>query len=127
MVWSCYEAHESARGWKPGLARSPAKNEEQGARVKKTSDYQEHAHECRVLARKMQGRQRDQLLKMAATWERLAADSSVLIRRHPELGRQGHDSREGSAEAQGAISPTLITRWRLQRPDRVNERLSGSP
>ena len=62
--------------------------------MKKASDYQAHAQECRVLARNMQGQQRDQLLDMAATWERLASDRSDLIRRHPELKREGEDDPE---------------------------------
>jgi len=47
-------------------------------------------------ARKMQGQQRNQLLKMAATWERLAADSSVWLQRHPELALEGHDEEEAT-------------------------------
>jgi hypothetical protein len=31
------------------------------------------------------GEQRDQLLEMALTWEKLAAERSDLVRRHPEL------------------------------------------
>jgi hypothetical protein len=67
--------------------------------VKTASDYQAHANECRVLARNMQGQQRDQLLQMAATWERLAADRSVFIRRHPELAQKGEHEEAAAAAA----------------------------
>jgi hypothetical protein len=65
--------------------------------VRKASDYQAHAHECRVLARNMQGQQREQLLDMAATWEKLASDRSVLIRRHPELAAEGEHEEVADA------------------------------
>jgi len=65
--------------------------------VKKASDYHAHAQECRVLARNMQGQQRDQLLDMAATWERLASDRSDLIRRHPELEAHSNDREDAAA------------------------------
>jgi hypothetical protein len=54
--------------------------------MKKASEYREHADQCRDLAKRMApGEQRDQLLEMATTWEKLAAERSDLIRRHPEL------------------------------------------
>jgi hypothetical protein len=65
--------------------------------MKKASEYRQHAEECRVLARGMlEGPQRDQLLEMAATWEKLAIDRSDLIRRHPELsiGDEHREERE---------------------------------
>ena len=37
----------------------------------------------------MTGQQRDQLLEMAATWERLAEDRAALVKRHPELAVDG--------------------------------------
>ena len=37
----------------------------------------------------MSGDQRDQLLEMAATWERLAQERAELVRRHPELALHG--------------------------------------
>jgi hypothetical protein len=41
--------------------------------VKKASEYRKHAQECRALAKRMaHGEQRDQLLAMAQTWDRLA-------------------------------------------------------
>ena len=54
--------------------------------MKKASEYRRHAEECRALARTVAiDEQRNQLLEMAATWDRLAADRSDLVRRHPEL------------------------------------------
>jgi hypothetical protein len=53
--------------------------------VKKASEYRQHAIECRNLASGMEGAQRDQLLEMAATWDRLAFERSELVTRHPEL------------------------------------------
>jgi hypothetical protein len=63
--------------------------------VKKASEYRKHAQECRVLANSMSGDQRDQLLEMAATWEKLAAERSELLRRHPELAIEGEEAEEG--------------------------------
>ena len=45
------------------------------ARMKKASEYRQHAEECRALARSMgDAEQRAQLLEMAATWDQLATD-----------------------------------------------------
>jgi hypothetical protein len=62
--------------------------------MKKASEYRQHADECRTLAKGTQGEQRDQLLDQAATWERLAAERSELIRRHPELALAGEHAEE---------------------------------
>ena len=41
--------------------------------MKKSAEYRQHAVECRALAATMPGdEQREQLLAMAATWDRLA-------------------------------------------------------
>ena len=57
--------------------------------MKKASEYRQHAKECRELAAKMEsGEQREQLLRMAAHWERLAKDRSELVLRHPEIGAE---------------------------------------
>jgi hypothetical protein len=41
--------------------------------VKKVSEYRQHAAECRALAAKMAvDENREQMLEMAATWDRLA-------------------------------------------------------
>ncbi len=43
--------------------------------MRKTDEYLKHARECRSLAKQMeQGDHRDQLLKMAETWEVLASE-----------------------------------------------------
>ena len=56
-----------------------------GHNMRKASEYQAHAKECRALARSMQRGQREQLLEVAATWDMLATDSTYLLSRHPEL------------------------------------------
>jgi hypothetical protein len=65
--------------------------------VKKASEYRQHAVECRQLSAGVQGVQREQLVEMAATWERLADERSELVRRHPELALEG----EGRQKAAG--------------------------
>lgn len=62
--------------------------------MKKASEYRQHAEECRALAQGMQGEQRDQLIEMAATWEKLAKDRADLIRRHPEQALAGEREEE---------------------------------
>jgi hypothetical protein len=68
--------------------------QEEGRRMKKASEYREHAEECRALAKHMQGEQRDQLLEMARTWDQLAIERSELVRRHPEIGQHGEHQEE---------------------------------
>jgi hypothetical protein len=63
--------------------------------VKKASEYRQHAEECRALAKStLAGAQRDQLLEMASTWEKLAAERSELVRRHPELAIEDERAEE---------------------------------
>ena len=63
--------------------------------MKKASEYRQHAEECRQLAARMDvGEHRDQLLEMAATWERLADERSELIRRHPDMALHGERAEE---------------------------------
>jgi hypothetical protein len=58
--------------------------------MKKASEYRQHAEECRALAWTTPvGKQRDQRLEMAASWDMLAVERSELVRRHPELAVQG--------------------------------------
>ena len=65
------------------------------AEVKKASEYRQHAEECRALAKSMPvGKDRDQLLGMAATWDNLAAERSKLVQRHPELAIRGEHEEE---------------------------------
>ena len=54
--------------------------------MKKASEYRQHADECRTLAGRMDvGEHRDQLLEMAATWDKLADERSEMVKRHPEV------------------------------------------
>lgn len=62
--------------------------------MKKASEYRQHAVECRQLAAAMSGEQRDQLLEMAATWDRLAEDRSRLVLRRPEAALAGEHVEE---------------------------------
>jgi hypothetical protein len=63
--------------------------------MKKASEYRQHAEECRALARGLpDGEQRKQILAMAANWEKLAAERSDLIRRHPELALEREHQEE---------------------------------
>ncbi len=57
--------------------------------MKKASEYRQHAIECRQLASGVDGVQREQLIEMAATWDRLAAERAELVQRHPELDLVG--------------------------------------
>ncbi len=67
--------------------------------MKKASEYRRHEEECRALAKRTRGEQRDQLLDMAATWDQLAAERSELVRRHPELAiRDEHEEEVRAAE-----------------------------
>jgi hypothetical protein len=53
--------------------------------MKKASEYRQHARECRAVAAGMRNEeQRQQLLSMADTWERLAEDRERLILRAQE-------------------------------------------
>ena len=40
------------------------------------------------------GEQRNQLLEMASTWDKLADDRSDLVRRHPDLALDGEHQEE---------------------------------
>ncbi|MDB5452991.1 MAG: hypothetical protein JWO33_1569 [Caulobacteraceae bacterium] len=53
--------------------------------MKKASEYRQHAAHCRLLARAMDGEHREQLLAMAANWDRLVEQRMDLLQRHPEL------------------------------------------
>jgi len=53
--------------------------------MKKASEYLKHAKDCRALAKQMEsGEQRDQLLKMAETWEVLARERERTLRNRGE-------------------------------------------
>jgi hypothetical protein len=55
--------------------------------MKKAAEYRDHATECRKLASIMDGEDRDQLLKMAETWEQLAEDRERVLQTQPEQAR----------------------------------------
>ena len=60
--------------------------------MKKASEYRQHAAECRTLAGRMDvGEHRDQLLKMAATWDQLAAERAQRAKR--QLGDRPDEPR----------------------------------
>jgi hypothetical protein len=54
------------------------------AAMQTVADYRAHAQECRDIAKTMNGEQHEQMLKMAETWENLAA----------ERERQAHRDRD---------------------------------
>jgi len=62
--------------------------------MKKASEYRQHAQECRTLAGRVEGQHREQLLEMAATWQRLAEERSELVLRHPEIAVDGEHEEE---------------------------------
>lgn len=66
--------------------------------MKKASEYRQHAQECRRLVSGMAAGLRDQLSQIAVNWDRLAADRSALVQRHPELALP--DRIEDEARAQ---------------------------
>ena len=65
--------------------------------MKNASEYRLHAEECRILANRMRGEQRDQLLDIAVTWENLAAERASLALRHPERALSGEHQEEARA------------------------------
>jgi hypothetical protein len=68
--------------------------------MKKASDYLKHAKDCRALAKQMEsGEQRDQLLKMAETWEVLARERARTLRNRGE--EQPLPSLSGNIERRG--------------------------
>jgi hypothetical protein len=63
--------------------------------MRKASEYRQHAKECRDLAVQMDSAdQRALMLQMAEHWDTLAADRVALIRKHPELAREGEQDEE---------------------------------
>ena len=69
--------------------------------MQKLDEYRKHARECRALAKQMeQGEHRDQLVKMAETWEVLAAE------RERSQRNAGQEPATG-AEPQGNGEPPL--------------------
>ena len=71
--------------------------------MKKASEYQEHARECRALATGMKpGDERDQLLRMAETWDALARDRAKIVRLNPELEQKGAPATESGKSSAGS-------------------------
>ena len=56
--------------------------------MKSASEYRLYAEECRALAKQMQEDQRERLLEMARTWDRLAFERTDLQRQGSELAPQ---------------------------------------
>jgi hypothetical protein len=74
--------------------------------MKTTMEYRKHAQDCRKLARGVpDGDQRNQLLEMARTWDRLAETREGLVRNHPEL-----DTAQSAITGQQSGFPSLDRR-----------------
>jgi hypothetical protein len=57
--------------------------------MKEASEYRQHAEECRALAKQMNhDDQRDQLLTMAETWDKLADHRNDWVRKHPDCNSE---------------------------------------
>ena len=68
--------------------------------MRKADEYLKHARECRSLAKQMeQGDHRDQLLKMAETWEVLASER--------ERTHRATSEPTTAAEPVGTAKPTV--------------------
>ena len=67
--------------------------------MKKASEYRQHADECRTLAARMDsGEHRDQLLEMAATWDRLADERAQQAKRRPERAGERRNIDDTSSQ-----------------------------
>jgi hypothetical protein len=53
--------------------------------MKKVEEYREHAAQCRQLARRGDSKAREQLMRMAETWESLAVDREKQIARQERI------------------------------------------
>ncbi len=70
--------------------------------MQKTSEYRKHAAECRNLAGGMSSDDhREQLLAMAATWERMAEEGERMLR----TGAQADLEPEGGGPGETAGGP----------------------
>ena len=68
--------------------------------MQKTDEYLKHASECRALARQMeQGEHRDQLLKMAETWEVLFNERQRTLRTGDDTAASAAMSKDGEPTA----------------------------
>ena len=67
--------------------------------MKKASESHQHAAECRTLAARMDvGEHRDQLLEMAATWDRLADERAQQVKRRPERAGEPRNIDDPSSQ-----------------------------
>ena len=67
--------------------------------MKKAEEYRQNAKECRDLTRGMEaGEQRDQLLEMAETWERLAEERAHRSRQLASAPHGESDDRHGGGQ-----------------------------
>jgi hypothetical protein len=65
--------------------------------MKKTDEYLKHAKDCRGLAKQMEsGEQRDQLIKMAETWEVLARERERTLRNRGEEPLSSPDEKHSA-------------------------------
>ena len=74
--------------------------------MKKASDYLKHAKDCRSLAKQMEsGEQRDQLLKIAETWEVLARERERTLRNRGEEPLPARDEANPTVARREALQP----------------------
>jgi len=75
-------------GTPPGLLRCLLDTAKRGGIVRKLEEYNEHAQECRELARRSKSlSDREMLLNMATTWESLAAGRAKMTEAKSRLAR----------------------------------------
>jgi hypothetical protein len=67
--------------------------------MKKAEEYRAHAEECRQLATRGDAKGREQLLKMAETWESLAKDREEDIARQERI--KALEARAAEAKKDG--------------------------
>ena len=85
--------------------------------MKKASEYRQHAQECRALARNAKADEhRFQLLKMAETWEALAAERERVVRERARAGMSGTAASADMNEYPDGSDP-ISTAGDHPRPD----------
>ena len=72
--------------------------------MKAASEYRAYAEECRTLARQMDDGHREQLLDMARTWDKLAAEATADLV-PPRSERAQTATREDVAETRHEPAP----------------------
>ena len=78
-----------------------------GFPLKKATEYRQHAQECRGLARASQtDEQRQQLLKLAETWEALAIERERMLREQ-RMAEDAFDALPVPAGQGDAVSRSL--------------------